>query len=159
MSLNKIPVIKVVAISQAQKVMDLDSGSEDAQITVKQNRYFAPTYDEKEFGGTEAEFQSAVLEAAKELVNPVEKQIDALLYRATQDSYQSGKAAALAGGNYLSSDLKGKIVQVMRGNQAFVDVSASDCFAKWKAGYMAKKPGAFNILTTAQNLGVFDDIE
>lgn len=155
--LKKQPEVLVQDLKQVQKVMDLATGSEDATITVVCKRYAAPVYDEKEYGGTEAEFEAALFKAATELVQPVSKQIESFLYRATQDSYQAGKTEALAAGNFLTSDLKGRIVQVMRGNQAFVDLTAKECFERWKAGYAAKKAGATKVLETAKALGDFGD--
>lgn len=156
MPLSKAVSIIVTDVSQTQKVMDLATGNEDAQITVAQKRYFAPEYDAKEYGGTPEEFSQAVLEAASELVTPQAKQIQALLNYATSQSYQEGKAAALATGNFLTQDLKARIVQVMRGNQAFVDDSASDCFKKWKVAFAEKKAGAIKILDIAKTIGDFD---
>lgn len=150
------PSIKVTEVTQSQKVLDLATGDEEAIIKVKQNKYEVPAYDSK-FGTTQ-EFETALFTAAAELIQPKSKQIEALLYRATQDSYQAGKIAAMATGNYLTSDLKAKIVQVMRGNQAFVDLSAKECYERWKSGYMGArgdgpKAGATKVLATAKDLG------
>lgn len=150
------PAILTQSLKQSQKVLDLSTGDEDATISVLQTKYFAPAYDAKY--GTEAEFEEALFLAAAELIQPKSKQIEALLYRATQDSYQAGKIAAMATGNYLTSDLKAKIVQVMRGNQAFVDLSAKECYERWKSGYMGArgdgpKAGATKVLATAKDLG------
>jgi hypothetical protein len=38
-----------------------------------------------------------------------------------------------------------------------VDLSAKDCFERWKAGYLAKKAGALKILDVAKSLGDFGD--
>jgi hypothetical protein len=151
--LKKVPEIIVMAVSQKQTVMDLETGDEKAEITVAQKRFFAPEYSEKEYGGTEELFEAALFNAATELVSPRSKQIDALLYRATQESYQAGKAVALSAGNYLTKDLAKRIVNIMQGNVAFVDVSASDCLKRWKEGYKAQKPGAIKMLETAKAIG------
>lgn len=156
MSLTKVPVIGTQKMKQVQKVMDLDTGNEGAEITLEYVKYTVPTYTEKEFGGTEAEFEQAILEAASNLVQPVSAQILALTNKATQDEYQNAKATALATGNFLSTDLKGRIVQVMRGNQAYQERTAKECFDLWKAGFMAKKPGAVKVLDIAKTIGDFD---
>lgn len=151
------PTIIATAIAQTQKVMNLDNGDEDATIKLAMTRYSFKPYDPKdETHGTPEQYYGVLFTAAAELIQPVEKQIDALLYRATQDSYQAGKTAALATGNFLSSDLKAKIVQVMRGNQAFAEMSAKECFDYWKDGFSAKKPGAVKVLDTAKALGDFE---
>lgn len=151
----KITILTQV-LKQQQKVMDLKSGKEDATIDVVMTKYIAPEYDAKKFEPlSESEFEESLFEAARSLIEPVADQIQAFLIKATSDSYQAGKAAALAGGDYVTSDLKAKIVQVMRGNQNFTDISAKDCFERWKAGYLAKKPGATKVLDTAKALGDF----
>lgn len=150
------PVIITQNVKQAQTVVDLSTGDESAKIELKYTKYVVPEFDAKKYGTRES-FDAALFTAAQALVNPVSVQVEALVYRATQDSYQAGKTAALAAGDYLTSELKSKIVQVMKGNQAFVDTSASDCFARWKAGFIAKKAGALKILDTAKALGGFDE--
>lgn len=151
-------VILTQALKQQQKVMDLESGKEDATIDVVMTKYIAPDYDSAKFAPlSEQEFEESLFETARSLVQPVAAQIQAFLIKATSDSYQAGKATALAGGDYVTSELKAKIVQVMRGNQNFVDISAKDCFERWKAGYLAKKPGATKVLDTAKALGDFGD--
>lgn len=154
--LTKTPVITVTAVSLNQKVMDLATGNEDATVTINQQKYSAPEYDAEVYGGTVEEFNDAVYAAALEVVSPVTKRTDALLYRATQESYQSGKAAALSGGNFLTQDLKTRIVQVLRGNQAYADAKASDAFLAWKTAFMAKKAGAIKVLDIAKTIGDFD---
>jgi hypothetical protein len=154
---SKVVSIKATVTKQQQKVMDLESGKEDATIEVSMTKYTAPEYDATTFDGTEAEFNEAVITAASELIQPPAARLAAFLNYATSASYQAGKAAALATGNFLTSDLKARIVQVMRGNQAFVDMSAKDCFERWKTGYLAKKTGALKILDVAKSLGDFGD--
>jgi hypothetical protein len=154
---TKDVVLKATTTAQQQKVMDLESGREDATIEVKMTKYTAPEYDSAKYDLTEEEFNAAVMEKAAELIQPASARLAAFLNYATSASYQAGKAAALATGNYLSSDLKARIVQVMRGNQSFVDLSAKDCFERWKAGYLAKKAGALKILDVAKSLGDFGD--
>lgn len=157
MSLTKNPEIVVTDLAQTQKVMDLANGNEDASIEIKQKKFAAPAYDAEIYGGTEDEFNEALLTAASEIVSPAASRITALLSFATSQSYQAAKTEALSKGEYLTSDLRARIVQVMRGNKDFVDVSASDCFKRWKAGFAAKKTGAVKILDMAKTMGEFGD--
>lgn len=150
----EVPQIFITSLKPKQKVLNLADGAE-AEIEVISKKYEAPAYSEKY--GTVEQFEKALFHEAAKLVQPVGKQIDAFLKMATAESYQAGKAEALAKGDYLTSELRGKIVQVMRGNQAFVDLSAKDCFDRWMAGYLAKKPGAYKVLDTAKALGDFGD--
>lgn len=153
-------LVKIITqtTKQQQKVMDLETGKEDATIEVVMTKYIAPEYDATKFSPlTASEFESVLAERSAELIQPVSAQIAAFLNAATSASYQAGKTAALATGNYLTAELKARIIQVMRGNQAFVELSAKDCFERWKAGFMAKKTGAFKVLETAKALGDFGD--
>lgn len=157
-----VALLKAVSITstilkQTQKWLNLETGVDDESVEITQTKYAAPTYSEKEYGGTEELFKQELLSAAQLLIQPIDRQIDALLYRATQDSYQAGKEVAMSKGNFLTPDLRGKIVQVMRGSQAFADMSAKEALEYWKAGYMAKKPGALKVLQTAQALGGFEE--
>lgn len=158
--------LKVTKLSPKQKVFDL-AINEESEITVESVRYEAPAYDAKVGGwkngetlvtGTAEEFEAGLLAAASALIQPVSKQIEAFLYRATQESYQDGKTKALSTGNYLTQDLRGKIVQIMRGNNTYADMKATDCFDRWKTGYLAGKPGAIKVLTMAQDFGEFGDL-
>lgn len=156
MALKKTPTITVTPVTfQQSGLMNLANG-EDATISISQTKYFAPEYDEAEYGGTKDEFDSAVYEAALEVVWPTAKRTEALLSKATSDSYQAGKTAALATGNYLTQDLKQRIVQVLRSNQAYADAKASDAFNAWKTAFLAKKAGAVKVLDIAKTIGEFD---
>jgi hypothetical protein len=147
------PTIQIQKITQTQKVTDLATGVDDFPIELKYEKYTLPSYDPK--FGTENQFLAGLFTAVQNLVADKTTQLEALLYRATQDSYQNGKAAALSTGEYLTSELKAKIVQVMKSNQAFMELTAKECVDKWKAGFIAKKPGALKILDTAKALGDF----
>jgi len=146
--------LKVTELTPTQSVLNLDT-NEDAKITVSSKKYELPKYD-KAIHGSESEFLAAAKAAVLKLVQPESAVVDALLKYATSESYQAGKQAALANGNYLTSDLRSKIVQIMRGNNKFADYSASECFSTWLSGYKEKKPGAIKILTMAQDFGEFD---
>ena len=161
--------LKVTKIPQKLKVTDLDTGSDDAEITNNYQKYTAPEYDAKKHGDRAA-FYAELFKLASALVQPIENQIDALLYRATQDSYQQGKVAAYAGGNYLSPELKSTITMVVKqSSPKYADASNSDAFASWKAAFTSaasfngttftpeqiakRKAGADKVLATAQALG------
>lgn len=146
--------LKITDLKPQQPVLNLDT-NEDVKITVESKRYELPKYDSK-IHGTKEQFVAAAMKAAQVLVHPVEKQIDALLYRATQESYQAGKAAALATGNYLTQDLRTNIAVIMQANVAYADLKASDCVVKWREGHKAGKAGAAKILAMAQAMGAED---
>lgn len=159
---SEASAVKVIeqVVKQSQKVLNLETG-EDTQITVVQTKYIAPSYEPKY--GTEAEFETALFDAASSLMGTNAKRIDAFLYRATQDSYQAGKTAALSAGKFLTSDLKARIIQVMRGNVAFAEASAKDCYDRWVSGYLGTrgegaKNGATKVLRAAEDMGDFGDL-
>jgi len=141
--------LKITNLSPKQKVMNLDT-NEETEITVTSQRFEAPDYDEALYASTE-EFETDLLHTVMALVTPKAKQIEAFLKYATSESYQSGKSAALATGNFMSSELRGRLVQIMRGNNAFAEMSASDAYKYWLNGYKEKKPGALKLLKTAQD--------
>lgn len=164
----EVPVIKVQDLKPKLKVTDLSTGNDGAEIELAYRKYTAPEYDSKKHG-TRDQYTAALLTAATALVSPVENQIDALLYRATQDSYQAGKVAAYAGGNYLSPELRSQIVMVIKNSSpVYAESSASDAFNAWKAAFTgvaafngkdftpeqitSRKAGATKVLNTAQAL-------
>lgn len=159
--------LKVTELKPKQNVLDLET-NEDAAIEVKSVRYEAPVFQtgktpestgwtctidgKPQFvPGTAEEFEQALYNAAEALIQPRSKQIEAFLYRATQESYQAGKAAALAAGNYLTQDLRKRIVSIMSMMNAYAEVSASDCYKRWLSGYKEGKPGALKLLKMAQD--------
>lgn len=141
--------IVITKLEQSPKVLDLTTGAETT-VKISQDKYSFATIPE---GVDEETFYKDALSEAASLVGSAKDQAVALLAYATSQSYQDGKVKAMASGNYLTSGLKAQIVQVMRGNQAFVDLSAKECFDRWTAGYIAKKPGAAKVLETAKALG------
>lgn len=154
---EKVAIINQI-LKQKQKVLDLETGDDSAEIELVYSKYVSPEYDSAKFSPlTEDEFNAVLLEKAGELISPISNQISAFLAKAQSDGYQAAKQTALSKGNYLTADLKAKIVQVMRGNQAFVELTAADCYKRWRDGYTAKKPGAFKVLETAKALGDFGD--
>jgi hypothetical protein len=163
--------LKQQKTAQKLKVTDLTTGVDDAEITNNYVKYSVPEYDAKKYGPREG-FIKRLMELALSLVSPVENQIDALLYRATQDSYQAGKVAAYAtgtAGQYLSPELKAAITMVVKqGGTRYADASNSEAFAAWKAAFTSqasfdgktfdaeqiakRKAGADRTLATAQAL-------
>lgn len=135
-----------VEVKQKVSVFDLDAG-EDTDITIVYRKYSAGKYDE------------ATLEQAQKLVQPVAKQIDALLYRAQQESYQEGKKKALSAGRYLTSDVISKGADFLRANVAsFADVSAKDAKTRFTDGVKNNKPGAMKVLQiVSQDSSEFGD--
>ena len=70
---------------------------------------------------------------------------------------------ALAGGDYVTAELKAAIVQLLRGNQNFVDFNAKECFERWQGAMLdtanpKRQAGARRLLVTAKNVaeGYFD---
>ena len=57
----------------------------------------------------------------------------------------------------IDSTLRRTIVRVMRvARPELSHVHASECFARWKAGYLAQIPGAIRLLDTARQLRTDD---
>lgn len=160
--------LKTQKIKQAITVTDLSTGDDSAKIDNNYVRYFAPEYDEKKYGPRDA-FDKRVYELAASLISPISNQIDAFLYRATQDSYQAGKVAAYGTGSYLSPELKAQITAIVKNSSAkYADSSASEIFNSWKSAFSKsasvegkeltaeqvakRKAGADKILAMAQAL-------
>jgi len=128
-----LPKIKEQKIPQKLTVSDLDSG-EDTQVTNNYIKYSAPSYDKK--FGTVEQFTAVLLKLASDLVQPVSEQVEALLYRATQNSYQAGKVAAFAAGNYLSPELKAKVIEIITSSSPkYATAKGSVVFDAWKAAF------------------------
>lgn len=164
--------VKVQAVKQPITVTDLSTGDDSAKLTLNYNRYTAPDYDKGKHGPDETAFYARLMELATALVNPVSAQIDALLYRATQDAYQAAKVTAYAAGTpgqYLSPELKSAITMVVKqSGTRYADASNSDAFNSWKAAFTSqvqfdgksfdadqvakRKAGADRVLATAQAL-------
>ncbi|MGB8840048.1 MAG: hypothetical protein WCC64_03155 [Aliidongia sp.] len=83
------------------------------------------------------------------LLGDVPAQTSALCAALKSASYQVAKAAAM-GDKYLDSNLRTKIVQIMKGTEQFGALDAKECYDRWVSGYKAKKPGAMKILEQAQ---------
>lgn len=143
-TLEVAPIVNISEVKLKQSVLNLDT-NKDEDIEFKQSRYTVRDFDPKTDGDI-ATFTKKVLSEVSKLVQPVENQIQALLNYATSQSYQTGRAAALAGGKYLTQELRSKIVVFMRAQPQFSDLSAKDAFARWQEGFVAKKAGAIKIL-------------
>ncbi len=163
--------LKIQKIPQKLKVTDLTTGADDAEIINNYVKYTAPEYNAKIHGERSA-FLESLFKLASDLVQPIESQIDALLYRATQDSYQNGKIAAYATGapgQFLSPELKSQIVMVVKNSSTrYADSTTGEAFNSWKAAFTSaasfdgktfdaeqiakRKAGADKVLATAQAL-------
>lgn len=139
---------KKIETKQQQGVLDLET-MQDAKITVLQVKFVAPDYDAAKFG-TPDEYQQALFAAASELVSPIQNRTAALLKFAQSELYTASKVEALKGGNYLTQDLSRAIVDIMRANVAFADLTAKEAIDKWKEGYKNGKPAAAKYLKLAQ---------
>jgi hypothetical protein len=139
--------LTVTLVKQTQKCLNLDT-QEDADITVVTKKYGVPL-------GMEP---STALKLASGLFANQQALIAALLKRAEQISYQESKDAALASGNFLSSQLKSKIVGIMSSSDSFAEVSAKECFARWLAGYKDGKKSAVTLLERAKASEEFSDL-
>lgn len=149
--------LKITELKPKQKFTDLDSG-EEKELEVKSQRFELAPFDSKKHGTKEQYFQNALAVAAS-LVQPISEQVEAFLRYATSASYQDGKKAALAGGNFLSPEVKSKISQYMGNLTAFSELTAKERFEKWQAGYKEKKPGAVKILeAVTASEDVFSDL-
>ncbi len=164
--------IKVQAVKQPITVTDLSTGDDQAKLALNYSRYTAPDYDAAKHGKDEAAFYARLMELATALVNPVSVQVDALLYRATQEAYQAAKVTAYSSGTpgqYLSPELKAAITMVVKqSGTKYADASNSDAFNSWKAAFTSqvqfdgksfdaeqvakRKAGADRVLATAQAL-------
>lgn len=143
---NEVAII-ATELKQPQTVLDLDK-NEDAKITLVYNKYER----------NEKAPIAAQIAAANKLVSPEEKRVEALCKFATTEAYQAAKAAELAKGNYLTSQLRTKIVGIMQGLDAFAELSAKDCFERWMTGYKDKtnekrRTSALKLLDRARAAG------
>jgi hypothetical protein len=135
----EIPEIKIQKVPQKlTKLVNLDTGDEDAEVVNNYQKFTAPTYDKKY--GSKDHFEAALLKLATALVQPVSNQIDALLFRATQDSYQAGKLVAFATGNFLTPELRTKVVETVVNTSSTLAAEKSPVvFATWLAAYTNKE--------------------
>lgn len=134
-------------LKQKQSFLNLQTNEEE-DVVVVTKKYSVPT-------GMATE---VAIKEAENLVKPASKRLAALLKFAESESYQESKAAALAKGEYLTPQVKSKIVGIMQTLDAFAEVGARDCFARWFAGYKEKKPSAMKLLERARATEEFSDL-
>ncbi len=139
--------LEVKELKQKQNVLNLDN-LEDSEIEVVTKKYIVP----KGMSVDEA------MEAIFSIVTPKEKQLQALLKFAESESYQASKAAAMSGGNYLTPQLRTKIVNTLSNIDAFAEMSAKDIFGRWLTGYKEGKPSAKKLLDQVRALEEFADL-
>ena len=138
-------------LKQKQSFLNLDSG-EDDEITVTTKKYTVPD-------GMDV---AAAMKQAQTLVQPVERQLAALLKFAESESYQESKNSALTKGNYLTSGIKSKLVQILQTSDTFANMKAKDVFERWYTGYKSadvkKKAAANKVLDRARASEEYDDL-
>jgi hypothetical protein len=151
---KKAVELSKTAIKQPVKVLNLATGDDDDTVDISYVKYAAlPTYNKDTYGATEAAFNEEIEKQVLALLPNRADQLEAILYRVSQNSYQNGKAEAYAKGDYITPDLRSRIVSVMKGYAAFADMTAADCFKSWKKSYGEKKSGAIKALEIARSLG------
>lgn len=93
----------------------------------------------------------AVSKALTKLVTPLSEQNKALAAYAQAQSYQSGKANALARGQYLSPEIKRGIQNYLEQSGRFSDLTRAQMFDRWLDGFQGgdekKKASATTVLT------------
>ena len=144
---EKMPTLEVKELKQKQSFLNLDS-MEEGEVEVVTKKYIVPK------GMTTAE----AMEAISQIVAPEEKRLAALLKFAESESYQLSKNAALAGGNYLTPQLRSKIVSTLSNLDIFAEVSAKDIFGRWLTGYKEGKVSAKKLLDQVRAIDEFSDL-
>lgn len=134
-------LLKIQDMKQKVKVIDLDNPEkDDVQVEIVYNKY---DFDSK---GD----QNAIAAEVAKLVTPLSERNRALVVFATSQSYQKGKEAAFATGNYLTPDLRTAITDFLKMTGRFNDNTAKEIFQRWLDGYRgndpAKKASAKKIL-------------
>jgi hypothetical protein len=158
MDLKKTPELIVKVVRQAIPVEDLQT-QQKVPVNLVYNRYVAPTYDEKEYGGTLEQFNAAVLKAAAELVQPIEKHIDALLRFATSEGYQTAKVTEMGKGDYLTPELKTAIATILAGKQRFAEMGKPEIINYWKERYFSGNDYAVKVFAQAKEMSADADAE
>lgn len=130
-------MLKSVEMKPKQSVLNLDTGAEE-KVEITYNKY-VPTKEG-------LQDVSAAIEAALAILTDPKAVLEAILYGVNNALYSAGKEVAFAGGNYVTSELRSRIVAFMRNQQQFAELSASDAWTRWLEGFKAKKPGAIKIL-------------
>lgn len=130
-------LIEISTLKPKQKFLNLQTGNMD-EIEIVSSKFDVVAYDPKKHGADKAKFLHSVMVELQRLVQPIDKQIEALLKFAASESYQSGKEKSLAGGSYLTPETRSKIVTFLRMYPSFAEMSAKDVFDKWLEGYQSK---------------------
>lgn len=147
---NEVELLEAVKLVEKtlkpkQKFLNYEISS-DVEVEISSTKYEIPTKPE---GVSDEAFNARVLELASALVQPITSQIEAFLSFATSANYQSAKAAAIASGPYVTSDVMSRIVDFMRQVPAFSALTASECRSRWIAGYKDGKNGPKQLLDRA----------
>jgi hypothetical protein len=89
----------------------------------------------KEFSVNPDAPQELVLAAVADLVSPDSERVKAFVRYANAQQYQEAKKKALAGGDYMSPQLRSALTGIMAGIEAFADRTAADNFTYWQEAY------------------------
>lgn len=132
-------IIKLTSVPYTVPALNLELGVEE-KVTFKGSAFSVPR--------PEHHNASTVRDLLDRLGN-TNIQIDALCAALKSQSYQVAKATAM-GDKYLDSNLRTRIVTIMKGTEQFGSLTAGECYERWVSGYKLKKPGAMRILEQAQ---------
>lgn len=133
---------------QKQEILNLDSGK-DEEITVFQATYIVPDFNPEIHGTLEA-YESTKLKAAQSLVQPANKQADALLKYAASEVYAQSKREALASGNFMSAELRSVLITGLKARPAFSKMTAKEVFERWMKGFQSGVPQTKKYLEDAK---------
>lgn len=144
-----VPAVESTELKPKQTVLNLDTFVEE-DVTLSYPRYSL---------NKKATVQEQLKELLK-LATPEEKRVQALLYGLNNWEYTEAKTRALAadGKNYLTTQLRSKISQVMGQLEAYEALSAKECFERWLAAYKIKKPSAIKLLERIKATEEFGDM-
>ena len=131
-------VYEIQETKQSQNVLNLDT-NEDSTISIIVKKVV---------------FKANVplaerLRVMQSLVSPVENQVIALQKFFESSSYADSKEKALAGGNFLTQQIRSAITGIMGNLPQFSENSAKANFERWLAGYKLGKESAKQLLARA----------
>lgn len=131
---KKASLIETSVVKQKQKLVNLSTGQQD-DVEITYTKFSPVAFDPKVHGSDKGKFLHQVLADAQKMVQPIDSQIEALLKFAGSESYDAGKTKALAGGNYLTQEIRSAIVEYLRMYPSFAEKSAKDIFDGWLGHY------------------------
>lgn len=146
-TIGKLEIVKQIT-KQKQDILNLDSGK-DEEIVVQQCNFIVPEFN-ADIHISQEQYNTVKLAAAQSLVQPVEKQADALLKFAANEVYANSKRDALAAGNYMSQELRSTLTKMLKQRPTFNEMNASEIFKRWVAGFSAGAERAKKYLEDAK---------